>query len=49
MVQQLLPYFPKYSSIAHLRKSYWVENKSLLGLKTITRQLRDNYETLDYS
>ena len=31
MVQQLLPYFPKYSSIAHCRKRYWVENESLLG------------------
>ncbi|PSP12354.1 MAG: hypothetical protein BRC49_05570 [Cyanobacteria bacterium SW_10_48_33] len=31
MVQQVLPYFPKYSSIAHLRKRYWVENESLLG------------------
>ena len=39
MVQQLLPYFPKYSSIAHLRKRYWVKNESLLGLKTITRRL----------
>ena len=39
MVQQLLPYFPKYSSIAHCRKRYWVENESLLGLKTITRRL----------
>ncbi|PSO90477.1 MAG: hypothetical protein BRC43_02400 [Cyanobacteria bacterium QS_3_48_167] len=39
MVQQLLPYFPKYSSIAHCRKRYWVEDESLLGLNTITRRL----------
>ena len=39
-MQQLLPHFPRYSSVYHLQRRYWVEDESLLGFKTV-KQLRD--------